>query len=69
MKCAMKFSCSYVVELIPFDVAEHLGVTEKFAEVDMKHVPRLTNHDVVVMPIANAKHVSRHTITGTRTRE
>lgn len=44
----------------PLDVAEHLRVAQEPAEVDVEHVPRGLEHDVVVVPVADPQHVGGH---------
>ena len=52
------------MHMLPFDVAKHLGISEKLAKVDVEHVTRLADHDVVIVPVANAQHVSGDAVTG-----
>ena len=51
---------------VAFKVSEHLRVAKKFAEVNMKQVPALCDHDVVIVTIANAEKVGGDTVAGTR---
>lgn len=51
---------------LPFDVAKHLRVPQELAEVNVEHVSAGFQHDVVVMPIADAQNVRGHATTGTR---
>lgn len=39
---------------ISLEIAKHLSVTEKLAEVNVKQVATLFNHDVVIVPIADS---------------
>lgn len=51
---------------VPFKAAKHLGMAEELSEVDVKHVTGGAQHDVVIVAIADAQHVSCHTASGTR---
>lgn len=50
--------------LSPLDVAEHLGVAQEPAEIDVEHVARGLEHDVVVVPVTDAQHVGGHAAAG-----
>lgn len=51
---------------IAFEVAKHLGVAEKLAEIDVEQMARRFEHYVVVVPIADAQNVCGHTVSGAR---
>lgn len=53
----------------PFDVSEHLRVSEELPEVDVEHVAARLQHDVVVVPVTDSQDVGRHTTAGTRVDE
>lgn len=44
-------------------------MTEELAEVDMEHVARGAQHDVVIVPVADAQHVGGHAAASTRVDE
>ena len=48
----------YEGSAIPLEGAEHLGVPEELAEVDVEEVSAVLHHDVVVVPVADAQDVS-----------
>lgn len=50
--------------LSPLDVAEHLGVAQEPAKIDVEHVARGLEHDVVVVPVTDAQHVGGHAAAG-----
>ena len=49
----------------PLKVAKHLRVSEKFAKINVEHVARLLEHDVVIVTVTNTQNISGNTITGT----
>jgi hypothetical protein len=50
-------------------VSEHLSVAEELSEVDVEEVAALLDHDVVVVPVADAQHVRDDRVSGARVRE
>lgn len=55
--------------LSPFDVSEHLCVSQELPEVDVEHVTAGLQHDVVVVAVADSQDVGRHAAAGTRVDE
>lgn len=53
----------------PLEAAEHLGVAQELPEVDVEHVTRRTQHDVVVVPVADAQDVGGHAAASARVDE
>lgn len=53
----------------PLEVPEHLSVSQKLAKVDVKQVAGRLEHDVVVVPVADAEDVGGHAVAGARGRE
>lgn len=53
----------------PLETAEHLGVAQELAKVDVEHVTGGAQHDVVVMAITDAEYVGGHTASCTRVDE
>lgn len=45
---------------LPLDVAEHLRVAQEAAEVYVEHVARGLQHDIVIVPVADAQDVRGH---------
>ena len=45
---------------LPFKAAEHLRVAQELPKVDVEHVTRGAQHDVVVVAIADAQDVGGH---------
>lgn len=45
----------------PLDIAKHLGMAQKSAKVNVKHVASGLEHDVVIVPITDSQHVSGYT--------
>ena len=54
---------------VPFEAAEHLGVAQELAEVDVEHVTGGAQHDVVVVAVADTQHVGGHAAARTRVDE
>lgn len=54
---------------LPFEAAEHLGVAQELAEVDVEHVAGGAQHDVVVVAVADTQHVGGHAAARTRVDE
>ena len=38
---------------IPFEIAKHLSISEKFSKVNMKQMSTLFYHNVVIVPITD----------------
>lgn len=55
--------------LSPFDVPEHLSVSQELPEVDVEHVTAGLQHDVVVVAIADSQDVGCHAAAGARVDE
>jgi len=53
----------------PFDVSEHLSVSEELGEVDVEDVAGVLDHDVVVMTITDAEDVRRDAVASAACRE
>jgi len=49
----------------PFDVSKHLRVSEELGKVDVEDVTGMLDHNVVVMTITDAEHVSSHAVART----
>lgn len=60
---------SNIEDFVPFDVTKHLRISQKFIEVNVKHVTWLLQHDVVVVSVTNSQHVGSHTVASTRSGE
>lgn len=45
---------------VPFEAAEHLGVAQELAEVDVEHVTAGLQHDVVVVAVTDTQDVGGH---------
>lgn len=54
---------------LPFEAAEHLGVAQELAEVDVEHVAGGAQHDVVVVAVADTQHIGGHAAARTRVDE
>lgn len=39
---------------LPFDIPEHLSITEEFIKVYMKHMTRLFQHDIVIVSVTDS---------------
>ena len=50
----------------PVEPTEFLRVAEIFAEIDVKQMSRMFDHDVVVVSIADAENVRGHAVRGAR---
>lgn len=50
---------------IPLEGAKHLCIPKALSEVDVEQVPRLLQHDVVVVTVAYPQHIGGHTVPGT----
>lgn len=64
-----KLNLSNIEDFVPFDVTKHLCISQKFIEVNVKHVTWLLQHDVVVVSVTNSQHVGSHTVASTRSGE
>lgn len=53
------------MSLIPFDIAKHLSIAQDFAEVNMEHVARPLDHDIVIMSVTDAQYICGHTVAST----
>ena len=53
----------------PFDAAKHLGVAQELPEVDVEHVAAGLQHDVVIVPVADAQDVGGHAAACARVNE
>ena len=49
----------------PIEPAEFLCISEILSEIDMEEVSRLFDHDVVVVPIANAENIRGYAVSRT----
>ncbi len=54
---------------IALDKAKHLLVAHILAKVNMEHVARVLNHDIVIVTITDTQYIGRHTICSTRLAE
>ena len=54
---------------LPLEVAKHLRVSEELAKVDVEHVTRVFDHDVIVVSVADPQQVGGDTVAGTGRRE
>lgn len=54
---------------VPLYVAEHLSMSQKLPEVNMKHVAIMGQHYVVIMSISNTKTIGGDTVAGTGQRK
>ena len=54
---------------ISLKAGESLCITQILAEIDVKHVARILDHNIVVVAIAYAQYVSGHTVSRARFRE
>ena len=54
---------------VPFEITKHLCVTEEFTKINMEEMAGGFDHNIIVMSIANTEDISRHAITGTRSRK
>lgn len=50
--------------LSPFDVPEHLCVSQELPKVNVEHVPAVLQHDVVIVAVADSKDVGGNAATG-----
>ena len=60
---------SNIEDFVPFDITKHLRISQKFVEVNVKHVTWLLQHDVVIVSVTNSQHVGSHTVASTRSGE
>ena len=51
---------------VSLDVAELLRVAEKLSVVNVEEMAAGLQHNVVVVPVADAQHVGHHTVSRTR---
>ena len=68
----MKFSINGnlpIMETLPLNVAKHLSVSKDFAKVNVKHVSRFLDHDVVIMAITYPQYIGSNTVASTREKE
>ena len=52
--------------LSPFDGPKHLSVAEYFAKVNVKHLSRSFDHNVIVMTIADPEDIRSNAVPRTR---
>lgn len=53
----------------PFDVAKHLGMTQKPSKVNVEHVSSCFEHDIVIVPVTNSQNISGYTAPSTGVNE
>ena len=46
----------------PFNIPEHLCMSEEPSEVDMEQVTTLLEHNIVVMPVTNTQHIRHYAV-------
>ena len=49
----------------PLNATKHLCISKDTAKINMKHVPRLLYHNIVIMTITDTQYVCRYTVTST----
>ena len=54
---------------VSLDGTKHLCISQDLSKVNVKHVSRPLNHDVVIVTITYSQHVGCHTVAGTRVSE
>ena len=53
------------IRYLPFNIPKHLSITEELAEINVEHMARVFDHDVVVMAISNTENICGHTVAST----
>ena len=56
---------SYLISL-PFEVSEHLRVSQEFSKIDMKQMTRCFEHDVIIVSVTDTQNVCDNTVSCTR---
>lgn len=51
--------------ILPSDVAKHLCVAQDLAKINVEHVSRFPNHDVVVVTVTDPQDEGGHAVAGT----
>lgn len=61
----------YIAKLqkIPFKATKHLCMTQKFSKVNVKHMPCVSEHYVIIVAVTNSQHISSYTASCTRVNE
>ena len=51
--------------LSPLNASKHLGIAKDLSKVDVEHVTRFLDHDIIIMTITYTQDIGCHTVAST----